>query len=236
MLSSEVASAVESWMASKEGMEKQSADLTSQLKVLFDTSDGRQTKFQNRKYACVCSLLEPVEFRGPVVNGPTMYMRKVPNPKKTRIHLYNHVAACNCQLHQADDAAGGTAKRTRPRRLRLLNRNMKRPTAKRTMRSTPTRTAANNQRRPKRLRVGSPAAAGPTRTRSRGLGTLHSHARRPSGPPQPVSRPAKSSSASWAGPPPSSSACQCLPRAHWHVALARGGAGRQRAARRTRTP
>ena len=55
-----------------------------------------------------------------------------------------------------------------------------------------------------------PAAAGPTRTRSRGLGTLHSHARRPSGPPQPVSRPAKSSSASWAGPPPSLSVRQCL--------------------------
>ena len=89
-----------------------------------------------------------------------------------------------------------------------------------------------------RLLVGSraPAAAGPTRTRSRGLGTLHSPARRPSGPQQPVFRQAESSSASWAGPPPSPSARLCLPRARRHVAPARGRAGRQRAARRTRTP
>ena len=51
MLTSEVDSAVESWMVSKEGMEVQFADVTKQLKVLFYTSDGRKTKFPNRKYA-----------------------------------------------------------------------------------------------------------------------------------------------------------------------------------------
>ena len=90
-------------MASKQGMEVQSADLTSRLKVLFDTSDGRQTIIQNRKYAWVCSLLSICSF----VNGPTRYMRKVPNQGNPRIYLYNHVTACDCQLHQADDAAGG---------------------------------------------------------------------------------------------------------------------------------
>ena len=99
-------------MASKQGMEVQSADLTSRLKVLFDTSDGRQTIIQNRKYVCVCLLLSPTVCPpavcpGPVVNGPTRYMRKVPNQEHPRIYLYNHVTACDCQLHQADDAAGG---------------------------------------------------------------------------------------------------------------------------------
>ena len=61
MLTSEVATGVESWMASKQGMETQSADLPSQLRVLFDTSDGRQTKTLNRAHACVVLLLQPEE-------------------------------------------------------------------------------------------------------------------------------------------------------------------------------
>ena len=82
------------------------------------------------------------------------YKRKVTNPDWPRFYLYNHVASCDCQLHEADEADGGlapdgdaaggpvpaaeaddatgdgtggppAARRPRPRRLRSLNRNMK---------------------------------------------------------------------------------------------------------------
>ena len=91
MLSSEVVIVVKSQIASKQGMEAQSANLPSQLRGMFDTGDGRQTKNPNQAFACIVSLLPSNADVCPDVNGQTRYVCNVTNQSWPRLTLWNHV-------------------------------------------------------------------------------------------------------------------------------------------------
>ena len=133
-------------MASKQGMEVQSADLTSRLKVLFDTSDGRQTIIQNRKYVCICSCCHPLYAHPQYAPGLLLTDRQGICARYQIKETHESICTTTSPLATASctkptmrlaarrptakltmlQATGGPAAARRPRPLRLhsLNRNM----------------------------------------------------------------------------------------------------------------